>query len=136
MTKNMIHILIVDDYAVVRAGLRALLESEPDMLVVGEAEDGETAVSQARLLKPDVILLDLVLPDFDGLHVIQAIRLENAKVPILVLSNYSEPERMKTVLAAGADGYLLKDRHFREVVTAVRGLASGRATLADKDDAK
>jgi DNA-binding NarL/FixJ family response regulator len=120
-----IRILLVDDYAVVRAGLRALLESEVDMVVVGEAGDGETAVTQARLLQPDVILLDMVLPDFDGLAVLQAIRLENETVPILILSNYGEPERIKAVLAAGAVGYLLKDRHLAGVVTAVRDVYSG-----------
>jgi DNA-binding NarL/FixJ family response regulator len=120
----MIQILIVDDYAVVRAGLRALLESEPDMMVVGEAEDGETAVSQARLLQPDVILLDMLLPDFDGLWVVQAIRLDKPTARILILSNYNEPKRVEAVLAAGAAGYLLKDQHFASVVTAVRNLAS------------
>lgn len=115
-----IQILIVDDYATVRAGLRALLELEADMEVVGEAADGATAVSKARLLHPDVILLDMVLPDFDGVTVIQAVRLENPTIPILILSNYGETERVKAAMAAGATHYLLKDRHLRSLVTAVR----------------
>jgi DNA-binding NarL/FixJ family response regulator len=123
-----IHILLVDDYAVVRAGLRALLESEGDMWVVGEAENGATAVSQAHLLQPDVILLDMVLPDYDGLFVIQAIHRDNPTIPIVVLSNYGEPERVAAVLAAGAAQYLLKDRHFRSVVTAVRDVYAGKHT--------
>lgn len=121
-----IQILIVDDYATVRAGLRALLESEADMEVVGEAADGATAVAQAHLLHPDVILLDIMLPDFDGLTVIHAVRRQNQTVPIIVLSNYGEAERVKAALAAGATRYLLKDRHLRSVVTAVRDVHSDK----------
>ena len=121
-----IQILIVDDYATVRAGLRALLESEADMQVVGEAGDGATAVAQARHLHPDVILLDMVLPDFDGLAVIQAVRQENVAVPIVILSNYGEPDQVEAALAAGASCYLLKDRHLRGLVTAVRDVWTHR----------
>lgn len=128
MMSKPITILIVDDFAVVRAGLRALLESEVDMHVVGEAANGETAVLQTRLLDPGVILLDMVLPDFDGLTVIRAIRLEKPELPILVLSNYGETERVQAALNAGATRYLLKDRHFEKVVKTVRDMWADKTT--------
>jgi DNA-binding NarL/FixJ family response regulator len=130
MDGELINILIVDDYAAVRAGLRALLESEPDMLVVGEAGDAETAVKQARLLQPDVILLDLQLPDFDGLTVIQAIRLGNPTARILVLSNYGEPARMQAAFEMGAADYLLKDPYLAGLVTAVRNISAGISPIS------
>src|SRR3954447_9555771 len=103
-----IRVLIVDDHAVVRQGLRVLLESQPQIEVIGEAGDGEQAVEIARKLKPDVILMDLLMPGMTGIEAIQ--RLQELKVPskVLVLTSSLEDQLVKKALKAGAKGYLLK----------------------------
>ncbi|MCA9961626.1 MAG: response regulator transcription factor [Anaerolineales bacterium] len=126
---NPIQVLIVEDHAVVRAGLRALLETEPDMQVVGEAGDAETAVTQTLTLHPDVILMDLCLPDYDGLYAIQAIKRHNPQARILVLSNHAEDKRVRAVLHAGVTGYLLKDSANQKIVTAIRDVQQGNLVL-------
>lgn len=124
-----IGVLVVEDYAVVRAGLRALLEAEPDMAIIGEAVDAETAVIQTLALHPDVILMDLMLPDFDGLYAIQAIRRKSPQVRILVLSNYAEEKRVHAAIEAGVTGYLLKDSASHKIVTAIRDVHQGMIVL-------
>lgn len=120
-----IRILLVDDYAAVRAGLRALIDLEPDMRVVGEADNAETAVDQAHFLQPDVILMDLVLPDFDGLTAIRAIQMENAGARILVLTNYAEDDRVREVMDSHVAGYLLKGSGTADIVNAIRDVHRG-----------
>jgi len=129
MTGRIIGILIVDDYAVVRQGLRALIDTTPDIQVVGEAADGLTAVHQANILHPDIIIMDLVLPGLDGIEAIAAIKQADAEARILVLSNFSDEPRVLAALRAGAQGYLLKDAILTDVLTAIREVFAGKLTL-------
>ena len=124
-----IHILIADDHPIVRAGLRALLTTEPGMAVVGEAEDGAQAVLKARALQPDVILLDLAMPRKDGLASIGEITQENPKARILVLTSFSEDEKVFSAIKAGALGYLLKDASPQELLQAIRDTFRGESPL-------
>ncbi|NLG85182.1 MAG: response regulator transcription factor [Firmicutes bacterium] len=100
-----VRVLIVDDHAIVRKGLRALLETEPGIAVAGEAGDGKEAVEMAARLKPDVILMDLVMPGMDGLVALR--RLAGAGFKILVLTSFATDDKVFPALAAGAQGYLL-----------------------------
>lgn len=129
MTSRIIGILIVDDYAVVRQGLRALIDTTHDIQVVGEAADGLTAVQQANTLNPDIIIMDLVLPGLDGIEAIAAIKQADAQARILVLTNFSDEPRVLAALRAGAQGYLLKDAILTDVLTAIREVFAGKLTL-------
>ena len=120
-----IRVLIVDDHAVVRSGLRLLLGAEADLEPVGEAGNARDAVFQARALKPDVILLDLVMPDGNGLDVLPQLVHENPDAKVLVLSMQDEPRYVREAFAAGASGYVLKEAADTEVVSAVREVAGG-----------
>ncbi|HEY3576709.1 MAG TPA: response regulator transcription factor [Gaiellaceae bacterium] len=120
-----IRILIVDDHAVVRSGLRLLLDAEDDLEPVGEAGSGRDAVFQTRALKPDVILLDIVMPEQTGLEVLPQLKHESPDVKVLVLSMQDEPRYVREAFAAGASGYVLKEAADNEVVAAVREVASG-----------
>lgn len=126
---DMIRILIVDDHPVVRHGLRGMLSLKPGLEVVGEAEDGEEAVLQARLLQPDVILLDLMMPRKDGLAVIQALKQEAHSANILVLTSLTGDEKLLAAIEAGALGCLLKNSSPQELVRAIRDVAQGELTL-------
>ena len=127
--KNRIKILIVDDYATVRQGLLALIDTAPDMLVVGEAADGITAVQKARDLHPDVVVMDLVVSGFDGIRAIKAIKQESPQARILILTNFSEERHVLAALGAGAQGYFLKDAVLTDVVDAIRDVNAGKLTL-------
>ncbi len=120
-----IRILIVDDHAVVRAGLRLLLAQEEDIEPVGEAGSGRDAVFQARALKPDVILMDVVMPDKTGLDVLPTLVREHPETKILLLSMQDDPRYVREAFAAGASGYVLKEAADSEVVAAVREVARG-----------
>ena len=120
-----IRVLIVDDHAVVRSGLRLLLEAEKGIEPVGEAGSARDAVFQARVMKPDVILLDLVMPDRTGLDVLPQLKHENPETQVLVLSMQDEPRYVREAFAAGASGYVLKEAADTEVVAAVREVAAG-----------
>lgn len=124
-----IRILIADDHGLVREGMRALLDARPDMEVVGEAADGEEAVRRASLLKPDVILLDLVMPRKGGIEAIQEIKAEQAEARILVITSFSEDERVYRAVKAGALGYLLKDSSPQELVQAIHDVCAGKMSL-------
>lgn len=121
-----IHVLIVDDHTLVRSGLRLLLEAEPDVLVDDEAGDAEQAVRLARLHKPDIILLDVVMPGRSGLEAAPDILQAAPKAKILVLSMQDDPSYVRQAFSAGATGYLLKEAADDELVQAVREVASGR----------
>lgn len=120
-----IRILIVDDHAVVRAGIRLLLAQEDDLEPVGEAGSGREAVFQARALKPDVILMDVVMADQTGLEVLPTLVHEHPETKVLLLSMQDDPRYVREAFAAGASGYVLKEAADAEVVAAVREVARG-----------
>jgi NarL family two-component system response regulator LiaR len=120
-----IRVLIVDDHAIVREGQRALIDTEPGMEVVGEAADGVEAVEMAHTLQPDVILLDLFMPRKDGIEAIEEIKTENPEARILVLTSFTEDEKVYAAIKAGAMGYLLKDSSPQEILTAIRQVNRG-----------
>jgi DNA-binding NarL/FixJ family response regulator len=120
-----IRVLIVDDHAVVRSGLKLLLEAEDDIEPVGEAGNAREAVFEARAAKPDVILLDIVMPDQSGLEVLPQLVQESPKARVLVLSMQDDPQYVRQAFAAGASGYVLKEAADTEVVDAVREVARG-----------
>ena len=124
-----IRVLIVDDHAVVREGLQALIGYEPGMTVVGEAEDGIEAMVKARGNKPDVVLLDLMMPRQDGLETINQLQTELPEVRILVLTSYSEDDKVFTAIKAGALGYLLKNSAPDELLRAIREVSQGQSSL-------
>jgi NarL family two-component system response regulator LiaR len=124
-----IRVLIADDHAVVREGLRGLITSEPGMTVVGEASDGAEAVQKARSLHPDVILLDLMMPRKDGLEAISEIKGENPDARILVLTSFAGDEQLFPAIKSGALGYLLKDSSPAELLQAIRQVYMGESSL-------
>ncbi|MFC1466388.1 MAG: response regulator [Candidatus Brachytrichaceae bacterium NZ_4S206] len=124
-----IRILIADDHAVVREGLRALIESRPDLELVGEAADGAAAVEKARELQPDVILMDLVMPRKSGVEAIADITRENPAARILVLTSFSDDDQALPAIKAGAMGYVLKDSLPEELVQAIRAVHRGEPHL-------
>lgn len=128
MTEH-IRVLIVDDHAIVREGQRALIDTEPGMEVVGEAKDGVEAVETAETLQPDVILLDLFMPHMDGIEAITEIKENNPQACILVLTSFTEDEKVYTAIKAGAMGYLLKDSSPQEILTAIRQVYRGEMSM-------
>jgi NarL family two-component system response regulator LiaR len=124
-----IRILIVDDHAVVRSGLRGLIDIEPGMEVVGEAGDGIEGVSKALSLCPDVILMDLVMPRQGGIKSIVNIRAENPDARILVITSFAEDDQVFPAIKAGALGYLLKDSSPDDLLQAIRQIHRGEPTL-------
>jgi len=120
-----IRVLIVDDHAVVRSGLKLVLEAEEDLEPVGEAGTAREAIFEARSTKPDVILLDVVMPEQSGLEAIPTLLRESPDVKILVLSMQDDPQYVREAFAAGASGYVLKEAADNEVVAAIREVAGG-----------
>jgi NarL family two-component system response regulator LiaR len=128
-TSKRIRILIADDHPLVREGLRTLITTEPGMELVGEAKDGVEAVSQARALRPDVILMDLLMPRKDGLKAIDEIKAENPEARILVLTSFGDDDKVFPAIKAGALGYLLKDSSHQELLKAIRDVYEGESSL-------
>jgi NarL family two-component system response regulator LiaR len=124
-----IRILIADDHAVVREGLRTMINTKPGMEVVDEAADGDEAILKARALQPDVILLDMVMPGKDGLQAINEIKQENPGARILVLTSFDDDERVFSAIKAGALGYLLKDSSPQQLLQAIRDVYHGHSSL-------
>jgi NarL family two-component system response regulator LiaR len=124
-----IRILIADDHAIVREGLRALFATEPDLELVAEASDGVEAVDKVRAMQPDMILLDMMMPRKDGLGAISEIIKENPKARILVLTSFAEDEKVFPAIKAGALGYLLKDSSPQELLQAIQNVYRGEASL-------
>lgn len=125
----MIRVVLVDDHAVVREGLTRLVDGAPDMEVVGSAADGREAIVVVRDHQPDVVLMDLQMPGIDGVAATRAIVDEAAGVQVLVLTSYSDAERIVAALDAGAVGYLLKDAEADEVLEGIRAVSRGESPL-------
>jgi NarL family two-component system response regulator LiaR len=129
LTDETISILIADDHAVVRQGLRALIDTEPGMMLVDEAQDGVEAALKAHALQPDVILLDMVMPRQDGLATIRQIKTEQPAARILVLTSFAEDEKVFPAIKAGALGYILKDSSPDQLLQAIRDVYRGESSL-------
>jgi DNA-binding NarL/FixJ family response regulator len=127
ITMETITILVADDHPIVRAGLRLLLDEEPDLTVVAEAGDGEEAIAKALELAPDVVLLDVMMPNTNGLEAAKRIRQETS-CRILMLSMQDDPGYVRRAFASGASGYVLKEVAHTQLVSAVRSVAAGPST--------
>jgi len=125
-----IRVLVVDDHAVVRRGIRALLATEEAIEVVGEAQNGQEALEQIKVLRPDVILLDLIMPKVDGIEVTRQVVAQNPEARILVLTSFAADDKVFPAIKAGALGYLLKDSSPRELVRAIRQVHRGESSLS------
>jgi DNA-binding NarL/FixJ family response regulator len=126
---DVIGVLVVDDHAVVREGLRTFLELQDGIAVVGEAGDGEEAVRQAEALRPDVVLMDLAMPRLDGVGAMRELRRRLPATRVIVLTSFAEDERLLPAIQAGAAGYLLKNVAPAELARAVRAAHAGDALL-------
>ena len=125
----MIKILIADDHLIIRQGLRLILETENDFEIVGEASDGAEALSLCKKLKPNVVLMDLRMPNMDGLTAIEKLRDEQPDVAVVILTTFNEDELMLRGLQAGARGYLLKDTDRSTLFDTIRAAARGETLL-------
>jgi DNA-binding NarL/FixJ family response regulator len=125
-----IRILLADDQDLVREGLRMILEAEPDVEVIGEAADGKQALAQARRLDPDVVLMDVRMPELDGIEATRRLATSGLRARVLVLTTFDLDEYVYRALKAGASGFLLKDARREQLVAAVRTVAAGDALLA------
>ena len=124
-----IQVLIVDDHAVVREGLRAFLQTQEGMNVAGEAADGNEAIEAATRLRPDVILMDLVMPELDGVTAMRTLRERVPDARVIVLTSFLDEDKLLPALRAGAAGYLLKNAEPKELARAVRAAHAGEALL-------
>jgi DNA-binding NarL/FixJ family response regulator len=125
-----VRVLLVDDDALVRAGLRMILSSAEDLKVVGEADDGARAVAAVRQHRPDIVLMDIRMPQMDGITATAALRRLEAPPQVIVLTTYQADEQVMSALRAGASGFLVKDTPPTEIINAVRVVASGEAMLS------
>jgi two-component system response regulator NreC len=122
-------ILLADDHKMVRDGLRMLIEAQPDMTVVGEADNGRVAVSLARQLQPDVVVMDVAMPELNGLKATEQLRVLYPSLKILTLTRHTEDGYLHQLLKAGANGYVLKQSASDELVRAIRAVAAGKSYL-------
>ncbi|GAA4190653.1 response regulator transcription factor [Gryllotalpicola kribbensis] len=136
MASDLIRVLVADDQAIVRDGLVTVLELLPDLEVVGEAASGLDAVRLAAELAPDVVLMDLRMPELDGAAATERVLAQNPEVAVLVLTTYADDASIVSALKAGARGYLTKDAGRAELAAAVRAVARGQTTLAPEVGAK
>jgi DNA-binding NarL/FixJ family response regulator len=127
-----IKVFLADDHTVIRDGLRFMLEAQGDITVVGDAADGRQAVNQVQKLKPDVVIMDIAMPELNGIEATQQIRQTCPSTQVVILSVYSNAEHIFRALQAGARGYLLKESGGKEVVSAVRAVRVGRRYLSRK----
>ena len=129
MSEGPIRVLLADDHAVVRSGLRALLSGEPDVQVVGEASTGREAVAKAEALRPDVAVMDISMPDMDGLEATRAIRQRGLPTQVVVLTVHADDEYLLRALDAGACGYVVKSASDTDLLQAIRLAAQGQVFL-------
>lgn len=127
--KNKIRVMVVEDHILIRMGLMTISDMEPDIAVVGHAEDGEEAIEKFRKHRPDVLLMDMRLPGMDGVETITKLRAEFGDVRALVLSTYGAEEDIYRAIQAGASGYLLKDMPLTTLVAAIRAVHAGQQYL-------
>jgi len=127
-----IKILLVDDHKIVRDGLRALIDKYPDLEVVAEAADGRTAVRLAKELSPNIVIMDISMPDLNGIEAARQIASESPRVKVLTLSMHSDARYVKQLFAAGASGYLLKECAIDELVTAIQSVAANQIYLSPR----
>jgi NarL family two-component system response regulator LiaR len=127
--RDVIRVLVADDHAIVRKGICALLATEPDIEVVGEAKDGREAIAGAERLRPDVILMDLVMPSMDGLEAIRRIVASQPEARVLVLTSFAGDDKVFPAVRAGALGYLLKDSGPEDLVQAIHQVYRGESSL-------
>jgi len=125
----MIKILIADDHLIIRQGLRLILETENDFEIVGEASDGAEAVSLCKKLEPDMVLMDLRMPNMDGLTAIEKLRVDQPQIAVVILTTFNEDDLMLRGLRAGARGYLLKDTDRATLFNTIRAAARGETLL-------
>jgi DNA-binding NarL/FixJ family response regulator len=131
-----ISILLVDDHSVVRQGLRMFLALDPELEVLGEAANGVEGIEQVRKLKPDVVLMDLLMPVMDGITAIQSLRKEFPDVEVIALTSVLEDEKVVSAIRAGAMGYLLKDTKADELCRAIKAAANGQVQLSPQAAAR
>ena len=127
-----VKLVIVDDHRVVRSGVKALIETEPGLEVIGEAGDGREAVTKVKAQQPDVVLMDLVMPEMDGVEATKELTKLSPAPEILILTSFSEEERIIQAIKAGASGYLIKDASPDELVQAIEDVYHGESTLDPK----
>jgi NarL family two-component system response regulator LiaR len=127
--ESKIKVLIVDDHQVVRQGLRTFLELQPDIVVVGEAGDGQEAVEMVRQLHPDVVLMDLMMPRLDGIAATQQVKALGVGVKVIALTSFTEDDKVFPAIQAGASSYLLKDVSPDDLAEAIRAAQRGEARL-------
>ena len=127
-----ITLLLVDSHKIMRDGLRSLIETRSDMEVVGEADNGIKAVKLARELRPDVVIMDISMPEMDGIEATKIITNENPQIKVVALSLYSNKQYVVGMLRAGASGYVLKDNAFRDLNAAVSAVLRNKLYLSDK----
>jgi two-component system, NarL family, response regulator NreC len=126
-----IKVLIADDHQLFREGLVNLISSAPDIEVIGEAKDGLEATKKAKKLKPDLILIDIGMPNMNGIEATRLIKKDDPSIKIIAVSMHSDRQFVKGVLEAGADGYLLKNCTYRQLIDAVQSVVSGKKYLSD-----
>ena len=131
-TQQKIRVMLVDDHAVVRSGLGAFLSVMPDLELVGEAENGEQAVARCAVYKPDVILMDLMMPVMDGVTATRQIRERLPSVHVIALTSFREDDLVQNALKAGATGYLMKNVSAPELAAAIRSAHAGKMTLSSE----
>lgn len=125
-----IKVLLVDDHKIVRDGMRSLLSEEKEISVIGEAENGREAVALAKELRPDVILMDIAMPDMNGIEAASQIIRENGRIKVLILSMHSEKMFVSKAFAAGVSGYLLKDCDIEEILSAIRAVQANQKYIS------
>ena len=130
MTKATIRVLVVDDHPIVRRGISAEINLDPEMSVIGEAQNGLEAVEMARQLKPDVILMDLMMPQMDGVEATRQIIAANPDAQVLILTSFTEEDSVYTAVKAGAAGFIYKDRPPAELLNAIRTLYNSQPILS------
>jgi DNA-binding NarL/FixJ family response regulator len=124
-----LRVLVADDHAIVRQGLRLLIDGEPDMVVAGEAADGTSVLEQAKALKPDIVVMDISMPTMNGLMATRALKRAQPDVAIVALTRHEEDTYVQDVLRAGASGYVLKHSPPQELLRAIRAIAAGGVYL-------